>query len=179
MNLERSGPNVTWGFRLQGGKDRGLPFQLLKVRYNPPIIEKTYARSSTVYSLSFRLFEVPLNSVAGEAGCRSNDYLVKIQGQDVFNMGHDKAKSLIRDAGNSLSLVIERYARTCFGLLNACSLRTQLPYHGSLSASKQARELSSLTVQDRSAFERNFTINLGRAQPRLHHHFRTRVTLFH
>ena len=24
-----------WGFRLQGGKDRGLPFQLLKVRRQP------------------------------------------------------------------------------------------------------------------------------------------------
>ena len=31
VNLERSGPNVSWGFRLQGGKDRGLAFQLLKV----------------------------------------------------------------------------------------------------------------------------------------------------
>ena len=31
VNLERSGPNVSWGFRLQGGKDRGLAFQILKV----------------------------------------------------------------------------------------------------------------------------------------------------
>ena len=61
-----------------------------------------------VYYLS-ALTQVPLNSVAGEAGCRSNDYLVKINGVDVFQMSHDKAKQLIRDGGDKLSLVIERY----------------------------------------------------------------------
>ena len=49
-----------------------------------------------------------MNSVAGEAGCRSNDYLVKIQGQDVFEMSHEQAKKLITTAGNMLNLVIER-----------------------------------------------------------------------
>ena len=29
--LTREAANQPWGFRLQGGKDRGLPFQLLKV----------------------------------------------------------------------------------------------------------------------------------------------------
>ena len=29
--LLRQSPSQPWGFRLQGGKDRGLPFQLLKV----------------------------------------------------------------------------------------------------------------------------------------------------
>merc|ERR1712080_359007 len=49
------------GFRLQGGKDRGLPFQLLKV---------------------------PLDSIASHSGCKSGDYLVKIGGQDVFQLNH-------------------------------------------------------------------------------------------
>ena len=53
-------------------------------------------------------FQIPLNSVAGKAGCRSNDYLVKIQGQDVFNMSHDEAKKIIGGAGSHLSLVVER-----------------------------------------------------------------------
>ena len=52
--------------------------------------------------------QVPLNSVAGEAGCRSNDYLVKINGTDVFNLSHDKAKQLIKSGGDRLELVIER-----------------------------------------------------------------------
>ena len=29
--LARESASQPWGFRLQGGKDRGLPFQLLKV----------------------------------------------------------------------------------------------------------------------------------------------------
>ena len=31
VSLSREGSSAPWGFRLQGGKDRGLPFQLLKV----------------------------------------------------------------------------------------------------------------------------------------------------
>ena len=31
VTLNREATNQPWGFRLQGGKDRGLPFQLLKV----------------------------------------------------------------------------------------------------------------------------------------------------
>ena len=31
VSLSREASTAPWGFRLQGGKDRGLPFQLLKV----------------------------------------------------------------------------------------------------------------------------------------------------
>ena len=31
VSLSREASSAPWGFRLQGGKDRGLPFQLLKV----------------------------------------------------------------------------------------------------------------------------------------------------
>jgi len=79
--LTRESTNQPWGFRLQGGKDRGLPFQLLKV---------------------------PLDSIASHSGCKSGDYLVKIGGEDVFNLGHEEAKELIRKAGNNLKMVVER-----------------------------------------------------------------------
>merc|ERR1712032_318541 len=79
--LTRDAANQPWGFRLQGGKDRGLPFQLLKV---------------------------PLDSIASHSGCKSGDYLVKINGENVFNLGHEEAKDLIRKAGNKLALVVER-----------------------------------------------------------------------
>merc|ERR1711962_1222976 len=79
--LTRQSASQPWGFRLQGGKDRGLPFQLLKV---------------------------PLDSIASHSGCKSGDYLVKIQGQDVFQLNHEEAKDLIRKAGNKLNLVVER-----------------------------------------------------------------------
>jgi len=81
VNMKREGGSEPWGFRLQGGKDRGLPFQLLKV---------------------------PLDSIASHAGCRTGDYLVKIGQESVFNLTHDQAKNLIRKAGNQLCIVIER-----------------------------------------------------------------------
>jgi len=81
VSLSREASSAPWGFRLQGGKDRGLPFQLLKV---------------------------PLDSIASHSGCKSGDYLVKINGENVFNLGHEEAKDLIRRAGNKLNLVVER-----------------------------------------------------------------------
>lgn len=81
ITMRKRHPGETWGFRLHGGKDRGLALQLLKV---------------------------PMNSIAGYAGCRSNDYLVKINGQDVFNLSHEQAKALIKNAGDTLTLVVER-----------------------------------------------------------------------
>ncbi len=49
-----------------------------------------------------------MNSVAGKCGLRSNDYLVKINGRDVFNMTHDEAKRNMAQSPDKLSLVIER-----------------------------------------------------------------------
>jgi len=79
--LRRDNARQPWGFRLQGGKDRGIPFQLLKV---------------------------PLDSIASHSGCVTGDYLVKIQGEDVFSLGHDDVKDKIRNAGNELAMVLER-----------------------------------------------------------------------
>ena len=96
--LARESGSQPWGFRLQGGKDRGLPFQLLKV-------------SSSLVLVRFPLTcppQVPLDSIASHSGCKSGDYLVKIADKDVFDLGHEEAKELIRRAGNRLSLVLER-----------------------------------------------------------------------
>ncbi|TRY77272.1 hypothetical protein TCAL_06948 [Tigriopus californicus] len=82
--LRKKIPEESWGFRLQGGKDRGLPFQIVKV---------------------------PLNSVAGLGGCRSNDYLVQINGRSVFELTHNEAKNIIMNSGEALDLVIERQTK--------------------------------------------------------------------
>ena len=58
---------------------------------------------ASVFSL-----QVPLDSIASHSGCKSGDYLVKINGENVFNLGHEEAKDLIRRAGNKLNLVVER-----------------------------------------------------------------------
>ena len=49
-----------------------------------------------------------MDSIASHSGCKSGDYLVKINGEDVFQLGHEEAKDLIRKAGNKLSMVVER-----------------------------------------------------------------------
>ena len=36
--------------------------------------------------------KVPLDSIASHSGCKSGDYLVKINGENVFNLGHEEAK---------------------------------------------------------------------------------------
>lgn len=51
---------------------------------------------------------MPLDSIASHSGCKSGDYLVKINGENVFEMGHEEAKDVIRKAGNKLNLVVER-----------------------------------------------------------------------
>ena len=40
VSLSREAANQPWGFRLQGGKDRGLPFQLLKVTFSYSFMQK-------------------------------------------------------------------------------------------------------------------------------------------
>ena len=52
--------------------------------------------------------QVPLDSIASHSGCKSGDYLVKIADKDVFDLGHEEAKDMIRRAGNRLSMVLER-----------------------------------------------------------------------
>jgi len=81
VTLKRQSNSQPWGFRLQGGVDRGLPFQLLKV---------------------------PLDSVASHCGCKTGDYLVRISGEDVFSLTHDQVKDKIRQAGNEMKMVLER-----------------------------------------------------------------------
>ena len=47
--LARESASQPWGFRLQGGKDRGLPFQLLKVS-SSPLVNSELNRESLLCS---------------------------------------------------------------------------------------------------------------------------------
>ncbi len=51
---------------------------------------------------------MPLNGIAGKAGVCTNDYLVKINGRDVFHMTHEEAKREIARGGDQLTMVVER-----------------------------------------------------------------------
>merc|ERR1712223_130246 len=63
--LTRQSASQPWGFRLQGGKDRGLPFQLLKVSAsaNVDVLYLNYSIPIT--------HQVPLDSIASHSGAKS------------------------------------------------------------------------------------------------------------
>ena len=47
--------------------------------------------------------------MAGSGGVRTNDYLVQVNGQNVFNLCHDQVKRLVKESGECMTLVVERY----------------------------------------------------------------------
>lgn len=78
--LSRKGTEP-FGFRIIGGKDEGL---------------------------SFKVGKVVTGSPASEAGLQVYDFLVSVQGQEVFDCDHATVVKLIRQAGNCLNLSVER-----------------------------------------------------------------------
>jgi len=79
-SMERSG-GQPWGFVIVGGKDQALTVKLGRIKpYSP----------------------------AEKAGLKEWDYVWSINGQEVFEMTHNQIVSLIKGAGNSLQLVVER-----------------------------------------------------------------------
>ncbi len=48
-------------------------------------------------------------SPANEAGVQVGDFLVSVQGQDVFDCDHASVVRTIRGAGKCLNLAVERY----------------------------------------------------------------------
>ena len=55
------------------------------------------------------LFQITFNSVAYEAGLKNRDYIYEVNGVSVLEMDHDQCTKLIKDAGDSIDLKIERY----------------------------------------------------------------------
>lgn len=75
-----------WGFGITGGKDVGLTFRIEKVQ---------------------------LISPAGAAGLKNLDYLVTVNGREIFSMGHNELVKLIKDAGDTIELEVERGEGDC------------------------------------------------------------------
>lgn len=70
-----------WGLRIGGGVDRGKVLVLEKIIFN---------------------------SVAYEAGLKQRDYLFEINGVSVLEMSHDECTQLIKGAGDTLDIKVER-----------------------------------------------------------------------
>ena len=80
LTLKRE-PGQKWGFGVSGGKD---------------------------CALTFRIEKVSLASPAGTAGPKNLDYLVKVNGKEVFDMGHSQLVQMIKNIGTDLEVEIER-----------------------------------------------------------------------
>ena len=53
-------------------------------------------------------FQITFNSVAYEAGLKNRDYIYEVNGVIVLDMDHDQCTQLIKGAGDSIDLKIER-----------------------------------------------------------------------
>jgi len=80
VTLNRTGKEP-FGFRIIGGKDQGKTFQIEKVLTGHP---------------------------ASYGGLQEEDFLVTIQGQEVFEMHHSQVVSLIKNSGDCLNMQVER-----------------------------------------------------------------------
>jgi len=82
FTLKRETVGQKWGFGLTGGRD---------------------------VSLTFRIEKVALASPAGQAGLSNLDYLIKVNGREVFEMNHNDVVKMIKESsGDTLELEIER-----------------------------------------------------------------------
>ncbi|XP_056018516.1 PDZ and LIM domain protein Zasp-like isoform X4 [Ostrea edulis] len=81
--LERVDPTTPWGFRMQGGKEFGIPLTILKVNQG---------------------------SLAAKCGLQQGDVILKIGNQETTNQKHKEAQDLIIGSGNKLDLLLQRGA---------------------------------------------------------------------
>ncbi|VVC31723.1 Hypothetical protein CINCED_3A005226 [Cinara cedri] len=81
LQLSRNDQSSPWGFRLQGGKDFGTQLLIQKVNFG---------------------------SLAEKAGLQVGDALVRVNGQDVYDVKHKDAQDVILRAGNAFELTIQR-----------------------------------------------------------------------
>lgn len=57
----------------------------------------------------FQIEKIVVGSPAADAGLKVRDFLVSVQGQKVLEMTHHQVVQLIKNAGNTLNLDIERF----------------------------------------------------------------------
>ena len=109
--VQRGKPGLHQRLSRQGGRQSALGLQTAgreRPRSPLPTSEGKLSCRRVRAESSVCSPQVPLDSIASHSGCKSGDYLVKIADKDVFDLGHEEAKELIRRAGNRLSLVLER-----------------------------------------------------------------------
>lgn len=81
VKLQRTDPNVSWGFVVQGGKEF----------HSPLVVQKVNA-----------------NSLADRAGVRCTDFILKIGPITTEQLTHSQAREAIVSQGNYLELTLQR-----------------------------------------------------------------------
>jgi len=99
INLSK-GPGVSWGFRLQGGKDFAQPLCIQKVTPG---------------------------SVSAQAGVQSGDAIVRIGAEDALSLRHKEAQDAIIRAGNSFVMQVQRGTITWKPAVTALAQPKQTP----------------------------------------------------
>lgn len=62
----------------------------------------------SLYLLSLFFCQIIFNTIAYETGLKERDFIVEINGTQVFDMNHDVCKDLIKQAGDTIKIKIER-----------------------------------------------------------------------
>jgi len=78
---EDGAANQNWGFRIIGGTDQGQTYKVEKVLTGYP---------------------------ASYGGLKVHDFLISVNGQEVFDMNHPQLVKLIKTSGNTMELAVER-----------------------------------------------------------------------
>lgn len=80
VNLRRDGPGTAWGFRLQGGRDVGMPLVVQRVFLGSP----------------------------SEGELQRGDVILQVANRDGMKLAHMDAHDVIKNSGNNLNLVVQR-----------------------------------------------------------------------
>jgi len=83
VNMERTDPNQSWGFRLQGGVDFRERLSIKKVTPNTP---------------------------AATVQLRPGDAIISIGGYDAQQLTHNQASQMIKSAGYMLQMTVDKGA---------------------------------------------------------------------
>lgn len=91
-----------WGMVIVGGKDQALTVKLGRIKVTIIIT------LVSVLDFSHLLQYLQAYSPAEHAGLKEWDYIWSINGQEVFEMSHNQICGIIKSAGTSIQMVVER-----------------------------------------------------------------------
>ena len=91
-----------WGMVIVGGKDQALTVKLGRIKVTIIIT------LVSDFDFSHLLQYLQAYSPAEHAGLKEWDYIWSINGQEVFEMSHNQICGIIKSAGTSIQMVVER-----------------------------------------------------------------------